>query len=63
MASSYEDLKVWQKAMDFTATVYRCTRSFPADYFFVPQASELRKQLPVIGRMLSTFMSSRKASA
>ena len=34
MPSSYEDLVVWQKAMDFTTSIYRTTRSFPRDERF-----------------------------
>ncbi len=33
-SSSYEDLKVWQRAIDFTVTIYRCTKSFPKDERF-----------------------------
>lgn len=29
MASSYEDLVVWQLAMDLVKLIYRCTQSFP----------------------------------
>ncbi len=119
MSSSYEDLKVWQRAMDFTATIYRCTKSFPKDerfglisqmrraaisipsnvaegngrsdpdfarfllqargsaweletqlqlalrlgYLSSEQCSTLRAELAEIGRMLSTFVSTLKASA
>lgn len=119
MSSSYEDLKVWQRAMDFTATIYRCTKSFPKDErsglvaqmrraaisipsniaegkgrsdpdfarFFVQargsgweletqlqlalrlgclssgECAKLRTELSEIGRMLSTFVATLKASA
>ena len=119
MPSSYEDLKVWQKAMDFTATIYRTTKSFPRDerfglisqmrraaisipsniaegkgrsdrdfgryllqargsgweletqlqlalrlgYLSPEQFSTLRGELAEIGRMLSTFVTTLKASA
>jgi len=29
MAATYQDLKVWQPAMDMVAHVYRCTATFP----------------------------------
>ncbi len=29
MAATYQDLKVWQLAMDMVAHVYRCTATFP----------------------------------
>jgi four helix bundle protein len=29
MASSYRDLKVWQKSIDLTVNIYRLTSSFP----------------------------------
>ena len=29
MAGTYQDLKVWQLAMDMVAQVYRCTATFP----------------------------------
>ncbi len=32
--ASYEDLKVWQKSMDFTAMIYRTTKAFPKDERF-----------------------------
>ncbi len=119
MSSSYEDLKVWQKAMDFAATIYRTTKAFPRDerfglisqmrraaisipsniaegkgrsdrdfgryllqargsgweletqlqlalrldYLSPQQFSALRNELTEIGRMLSTLVSTLKATA
>ncbi len=34
MASSYRDLKVWQKAMDLAVDIYAATGKFPADERF-----------------------------
>src|SRR5271165_4217955 len=39
---SYRELIAWQKAMDFTAEVYRATRSFPKDELY-GVTSQLRR--------------------
>jgi len=31
---TYEDLKVWRRAMDLVLQVYRCTRSFPREEIY-----------------------------
>lgn len=33
MSGNYRDLKVWQRALDLTLEVYRCTRDFPRQEF------------------------------
>jgi len=35
MAFKFENLKVWQKAVDFTVTVHNITRDFPREEIFI----------------------------
>ena len=44
----FEKLDVWQKAIDFADTVYRLTRSFPADERF-GLTSQMRRAAVSIG--------------
>lgn len=46
--SSYRDLKVWQKAIDLTVSIYRHTRSFPKEerYGLVSQIRRAASSIP-----------------
>jgi four helix bundle protein len=48
MATSYRDLTVWQKAMDFAVSVYDATSRFPADerYGLVQQMRRAAVSVP-----------------
>lgn len=48
MSRSYEDLKVWQRAMDLVYVIYDITRAFPKDemYGLVSQMRRAAVSIP-----------------
>lgn len=66
MSRSYEDLKVWQRAMDLVYVIYDITRAFPKDemYGLVSQMRRAAVSIPSNiaevkeGQLTRTFQSS-----
>jgi four helix bundle protein len=48
MSHSYQDLRVWQKSIDFVTDIYRITQSFPKTemYGLVPQLRRAAVSVP-----------------
>ena len=57
---SFEDLKVWQKAHQLTLTIYKITRSFPADERFGLTSQIRRSAASICSNISEGYKKSRR---